>query len=78
MQMTELLANTPTQAESLLYGLKQAAGGLTPNMNADKMEHMYFKQKGNISTLNGGSLKLENKFTYLGNRVSSTENVINM
>ena len=32
---------------------------------------------GNISTLNGSSLKLADKFTYLGSSVSSTETDIN-
>ena len=32
---------------------------------------------GDISTLNGSSLKLVNKFSYLGKNVSSTENDIN-
>ena len=35
-------------------------------------------ERGNISTLNGRSLKLVEKFTYLGSSVSSTENDINM
>ena len=34
---------------------------------------MCFNQKGDISTLNSGSLKLVEKFTYLGSSVSSTE-----
>ena len=34
---------------------------------------MCFNQKGDISTLDGTSLKLVDKFTYLGNSVSSTE-----
>ena len=34
---------------------------------------MCFNQKGDISTLDGTSLKLVNKFTYLGSSVSSTE-----
>ena len=46
-------------------------------MNADKTEYRNFIQRGDISTLNGGFLKLVNKFTYLGSRVSSTENDIN-
>ena len=33
-----LLANTPAQAESLLYSLEQAAGGL--HVNADKTVHV--------------------------------------
>ena len=39
---------------------------------------MCFNQRGDISTLKGGPLKLEDKFTYLGSSVSSTENDINM
>ena len=39
---------------------------------------MCFNQRGNISTLNGSSLKLVDKFTYLGSSVSSTETDINM
>ena len=35
------------------------------------------KKKNNISTLNGGSLKLEDKFSYLRSSVLSTENDIN-
>ena len=38
---------------------------------------MCFNQ-GDISTLNGGSLKLVDKLTYLGSSISSTENYINM
>ena len=34
---------------------------------------MCFNQTGNISTLDGASLKLVDKFTYLGSSVSSTE-----
>ena len=34
--------------------------------------------RGDISTLNGGSLKLVDKFTYLGSSVSSLENNVNM
>ena len=39
---------------------------------------MCFNQRGDISTLNGSSLKLVDKFTYLGSSVSSTETDINM
>ena len=73
-----LLVNTPTQAESLMHSLEQAAGGISLYMNVDKTEYMRFNQKGNISTLNGGSLKLVGKFTYLGSCVSSTESDISM
>ncbi len=34
---------------------------------------MFFNQTGGISTPNGSSLKLVDKFTYLGSSVSSTE-----
>ncbi len=38
-----LLANTPTQAESLLHCLERAAGGIALHVNADKIEFMCFK-----------------------------------
>ena len=38
---TAVLANTPTQAESLLHSLKQAAGSIGLHVNADKMKYMY-------------------------------------
>ena len=38
---------------------------------------MCFNQRGGISTLKGGPLKLMDKYTYLGSSVSSTENDIN-
>ena len=47
-------------------------------MKADKTEYMCFNQKGNHSTLNGGPLKLVDKFTYQGCSVSSTENDVNI
>ena len=42
-------------------------------VNAHKTEYMCFNQTGDISTLNGSSLKLVDKFTYLGISISSTE-----
>ena len=51
-----LLANTPTLAESLLHNMEQALGGISLHVNAGKTEYMCFNQKGDISTLNGGSL----------------------
>ena len=72
-----LLANSSAQAESLLHSLEWAAGGIGLHVNSDKTEYMFFHQRGDISTLNGGPLKLEDKFTYLGSSVSSTENGIN-
>ena len=64
-------------AKSLLYNLERAAGGIDLRVNAEKTEYMCFNQSGDISTLNSRSLKLVNKFTYLRNSVSSTENDIN-
>ena len=72
-----LLLNTPAQTNSLLHSLERAASGIGLYVNADRTEYMCFNQKGDISTLNGGSLKLVDKFTDLRSRVSSTENDIN-
>ena len=73
-----LLANTPTQAESLLQSLKQAAGGIVLHVNANKTEYIRFKRERVISSLNGGSLKLVDKLMHLGSSVSSTESDVNM
>ena len=43
------------------------------HVNAHKMEYMCLNQTGDISTLGGSSLKLVDKFTYIGSGVSSTE-----
>ena len=72
-----LLANTPTQAESLLHNLERGTAGIGLHVNAHKTEYMGFNQRGDISTLNGSSLKLFDKFTCLGRSVSSTETDIN-
>ena len=72
-----LLANTPAQAETLLHSLERAAAGISLHVNAHKTEYMCFNQTGAISTLNGSSLKLVDKFTYLGSSVLSTETDIN-
>ena len=68
-----LLANTPKQAETLLHSLEWAAAGIGLHVNTHKTEYMCFNQAGDISTLDGTSLKLIDKFTYLGSSVSSTE-----
>ena len=70
----EILANTPGQAETLLHSLEP---GIGLHVNAHQTEYMYFNQTGDISTLNGSSLKLVEKFTYHGSSDSSTENDIN-
>ena len=72
-----LLANTPAQTETLLHSLEQAAAGIGLLVNALKIEYMCFNQRGDTSTLNSSSLKLVDKFPYLGSSVSSTETDIN-
>ena len=72
-----ILETTPTQAETLLHSLEQADAGIGLHVNSDKTEYMCFNQTGNISTLNGSTLKLVDKFTYLGSSVSSIETDIN-
>ena len=71
------LANTPAQTETLPYSLEWAAAGIGLHVYVDKMEYICFNQRGDISTQNGNSLKLADKFTYLGSSVSSTETDIN-
>ena len=68
-----ILTNTPNQAETPLHSLERAAAGIGLHVNAHKTEYMCFNQTGDISTLEGTSLKLVDKFTYLGSSVSSTE-----
>ena len=68
-----ILANTPNQAETLVHSLEQAAARIGLHVNAHKTKYMCFNQTGDISTLDGTSLKLVDKFTYLGSSVSSTE-----
>ena len=72
-----LLAKTPTQAETLLHILVWAASCIGLYVNADQTEYMCSNQRGDISRLKGGPLKLVDKFTYLRSSISSTENDIN-
>ena len=71
-----LLANAPNQAETQLHSLERAAASIGLHVNAHKTEYMCFNQAGDISILDGTSLKLVDKFTYLGSSVSSTEKEI--
>ena len=64
-----ILANTANQAEILLHSLERAA--------ASKTAYMCFNLTGDIFTLDGSSVKLVDKFTYLGSSVSSTRTDIN-
>ena len=68
-----LLANTPNQAKILLHSMERAATGIGLHVNAHKTEYMCYNQTGDISILDGTSLKLIDKFTYLGSSVSSPE-----
>ena len=68
-----LLANAPAQAETLIHSLERAAAGIGLHVSAHNTEYMCFNQTGDISTLNGSSLKLVDKFTCLRSSVSSTE-----
>ena len=58
-----ILANIPAQAETLLHSLERAGADIGLYVNARKTEYMCFNKRGNISTLNGISLKLVDKFT---------------
>ena len=60
-------------AKTLLHSWERAAAGIGLHVNAHKTEYMCFNQAGEISTLDRSSLKLVDKFTYLGSSVSSTE-----
>ena len=62
---------------TLLHSLEWAVAGTGLHVNAHKTEYVCFNQRGDISTLNGSSLKLVDKFTYLGSSASSTETDIN-
>ena len=68
-----LLANSPAQAETLRHSLERAAVGIGLHANTDETEYMCFNQRGDISTLNGSSLKLVDKFAYLASSISSIE-----
>ena len=68
-----LLANTPNQAETLPHSLERATAGIGLHVNAHKTEYMCYNQTSNIATLDGASLRLVDKFTYLGSSVLSIE-----
>ena len=60
------------------HSLEQVSTGIGLHVNVHKTEYMCFNQTGDISNLNDTSLKLVDKFTYLGSSVSSTETEIDM
>ena len=49
--------------------------GIGLRVNAHKSEYMCYNQTGDISTLDGTSLKLVDKFTYLGSSVSTEKDI---
>ena len=53
------------------------AAGIGLLVNAHKSEYFCFNKRGDISTLNGSSLKLVDKFSYLESSDSSTKTDIN-
>ena len=71
-------ANTPNQAETLLQNLERAAAGIGVHVNAHTTEYMCYNHIGDIFTVDRTSVKLVDKFTYLGSSVSSTEKDIDM
>ena len=67
------LANTSSLAESLLYSLERVAGGIGLHVNADKTEYKCFNQRGDISTLYSGSLKLVDTASHQSKRTSTRD-----
>ena len=62
-------ANTPYQAETLLHSLERAAAGIGLHVNAHKTEYMCYNETCKITSLDRASLRLVDKFTYLGSSV---------
>ena len=63
----------PNQVKTLLPTFERAAAGIDLHVNAHKTEYMCYNQTGDISTLDETSLKLVNKFNYLGSSILPTE-----
>ena len=64
-----LLANAAAQAETLLHSVERTVAVIGLHVNAHKTGYMCFIQTCNISTLDSSSLKLIDKFIYLGSSV---------
>ena len=60
------------------HSLEWTAGGIGLHVNVEKAEYMCFLQRGDISTLKGGPLKIVDNFTYLGSSVWLTDKDIKM
>ena len=72
-----LLANAPAQAKTTLRCLERAAAGIGLHVNAHNTDYMCFNQADDIAKINGSSLILVDKDTYLGTSIPSTEIDIN-
>ena len=78
-QTTNNKTKTPEKYQIIvmLHSQERAAEGLGLHVSAHKTKCICFNKRGDNSTQNSSSLKLMNKFTNLGNSVSSTEIDIN-
>ena len=65
----ELLADTPAQAEFLLYSLEQAASGIGLYVISDKMKLKYYNENSVSSSLNGKNLKLLYQIICIGSSI---------
>ena len=59
------------------HSVEQAVSGIGLYVNSDKTQLIWFNQDGAIS-FNGKSLILVEQFTYLGCKISFTENDVNL
>ena len=60
----------PPRPKPCKHSLEWTAAGIGFHVNTHKTEYMCFDETGDISTLNGSTLKLVEKFIYLGSSVS--------
>ena len=70
LQHNSLIPNAPTQTETLLRSRERAAACIYLHVNAHKTEYMCFNQTGDVFILNRSSLKLVDKFIYLGSLIN--------
>ena len=70
--------NTPVPTEFLMHSLGQIAEINGFPLNANKTGFTRLEQEGNVFTSSSKPLKLEDKFTYLGSKILSTESDVNI
>ena len=68
-----ILASTPNQSKHHYIVSNEPPQALASMSMHTKKEYMCYNQTGDMSTLDGTSLKLVDKFTYLGSSISSIE-----